>query len=283
MKILVTGKGGAGSWAIRGTQLGSALGATVKPFATQQDFADCDITVVVKRTPPVLLDALVRSGKPWVYDIVDCYPQPQCSGWNKATCISWVRSRLDELGPHGVIWPTHRMRIDCDPEGEFPSIVLPHHHRPEIERNPIREHVKFVGYEGNPKYLSSWHTALDRECQHRGWTFVVNPERLSDVDIVVAFRAGEWNGYAQKHWKSNVKAANAHASGTPFIGQMESGYLETATGCEYWAETPKELSVSFDWLESQSTREQISDRFVQASYPVEKAASELAKFLRTIA
>lgn len=283
MRILFTGKGGAGSFAIRGVQLGAALGATVKPYATQQDFADCDIAVVVKRTPPVLIDALTRSQKRWVFDVVDFFPQPQCSGWNQAQSIAWVRGRLEELDPNGVIWPTHRMRLDCDPNGDFPSMVLPHHHRPQIARNPVREKVQTVGYEGNPKYLSSWGAMLDRECERRGWTFVTNPERLADVDIVVAFRAGEWNGYAQKHYKSNVKLANAHASGTPFIGQMECGYLETATGCEYWAENAKELSVSFDWLESQSTREQVSDRFVQAAYPVEKAASEVAKFLRTIA
>lgn len=282
MKVLVTGKGGAGSFAIRGVQLGAAIGAHVKPYATSQDFAVCDVSFVVKRTPPILLESLTRSRKPWVYDIVDAYPQPQCSGWNSAQCISWVRSRLQELEPNGVIWPTHRMRLDCDPDGEIPGIVLPHHHRPAIERNPIREKVQTVGYEGNPKYLSSWRALLDKECERRGWTFVANPKRLADVDIVVALRAGEWNGYAQKHYKSNVKLANAHASGTPFIGQMECGYLETATGCEYWAENPKELSVSFDWLESQSTREQVSDRFVQAAYPVERAASELTKFLRTI-
>lgn len=283
MKVLFTGKGGAGSFAIRGVQLGGAIGAQVKPYATQQDFADCDIAVVVKRTPPVLMDALRRSQKRWVFDLVDFFPQPQCSGWNRATCISWVRSRIAELNPDGIIWPTHRMRVDCDPDGETPGIVLPHHHRPAIERNSVRETVQTVGYEGNQNYLSSWRGMLDKECERRGWTFVCNPKRLADVDIVVALRAGEWNGYAQKHWKSGVKLANAHASGTAFVGQAECGYMENATGCEYWAENQRELSVSFDWLESQSTREQVSDRFVQAAYPVERAASELTKFLRTIA
>lgn len=276
MRILVTGKGGSsGSWKIRGEQLGAAIHATVKPLATYEDIAKADLTLVVKRTPREVVDAL--KWRRWVWDLVDFYPQPEASAWSRSEAIRFVRDRIGQLQPTAVIWPTERMREDCD-DGR-PGIVLPHHHRPGIQRNPIREAVKVVGYEGRADYLGSWAQRVSAECDRRGWSFVVNPASLADVDIVVAFRNGKWDGYVPRHWKSNVKLANAHGSGTPFIGQVESGYEETASGAEYWAADANSLRMAFDWLESQSTREQVSDRFLAAAYPLQRAAHELGEFL----
>lgn len=106
----------------------------------------------------------------------------------------------------------------------------------------------------------------------------MNPEHLADLDIVLAMRCGQWTSYAAKHWKSNVKLANAHGSGTSFIGQRDCGYTETASGAEYWADAPRDLATCFDWLESQSTREQVADRFTQCAYPVERAAADLMEW-----
>jgi hypothetical protein len=195
MNIIVTGKGGnAGSWKVRGEQLGAALGATVKPYATRADFDAHDVAVVVKR-PVAVITELQRSGKPWVFDLVDFYPQPAASGWGRDTAIAWVRERLRELKPNGIIWPTKRMREDFDTG--LPGIVLPHHHRPGIRRNAIRERIQIVGYEGRPEYLGPWAGIIERECARRGWLFVLNPAELADLDIVVAFRGGEWAGYAR--------------------------------------------------------------------------------------
>lgn len=278
MKLLVTGRGGAGSWTCRGEQLGAALGATVKPFATMADAMACDLAIVVKRTPPDVIQALRRAGTPWVYDIVDAYPQPAASAWTQSQASRWVRAHLRDLQPAATIWPNERMRADCD-VGR-PGFVLPHHHRPGIRLNPVRERVQVVGYEGAPHYLGAWLDVARDLCTARGWRFEVNPRHLADLDIVIAMRGGEWSGYVQRHWKSNVKLANAHGSGTPFVGQQECGYLESATGAEYWAENAAELRVAFDWLEAQSTREQIRDRFVQAALPVDRAAERLAGWLR---
>ena len=66
------------------------------------------------------------------------------------------------------------MREDCDTG--LPGIVLPHHHRVGIERNPIRENITRVGYEGSPGYLGQWERVIRQECQRRGWEFVVNPD-----------------------------------------------------------------------------------------------------------
>lgn len=85
-----------------------------------------------------------------------------------------------------------------------------------------------------------------------------------------------------QNWKPGTKCENAHASGTPFVAFPECGYLEIATGAEYWAEKPADLPICFDWLEDQSAREQIHDRFIRASYSVEDAARDLKAFLEEI-
>lgn len=277
MQILMTGRGTSGSWAIRGQQLGEACGAKVQARAKLSDVQAADVVVVVKRVDDQLLASLRASGKPWAFDVLDCYPQPGCATWGRSEAIAWVQAKVKTLSPTALIWPNARMLEDCGID--LPSLVLPHHHRPGIGKNPIREKVKRVGYEGQPVYLGGWRTALELECERRGWQFTANPEHLADLDIVVAMRGGEWESYAARHWKSNVKLANAHGSGTPFVGQQECGYMETSTGCEYWAESAKDLTMCFDWLETQSTREQVSERFLQRAYSVDQAAAHLQAFL----
>lgn len=273
MKILFTGKGGkAGSWAMRGEQLGAACGADVRPMTSSTGY---DVTVAVKKIPPELMARI--SGK-WVWDIVDAYPQPQSYAWGRTEAINWVQNKIKQLRPTAVIWPNQRMRDDCDTG--IPGLLLPHHHRLRIPINPIRPKVQTVGYEGAESYLGSYRAILEQECARRGWKFVVNPPALADLDIVVAFRSG--GGYVGEHWKSGVKLANAHGSGTPFVGQPECGYLENASGAEYWAQTPSQIATAFDWLEDQGGREAISDRFRQKAFPVEQAAAMLKAFLHEL-
>ncbi len=123
---------------------------------------------------------------------------------------------------------------------------------------------------------------LHKECERRGWYFVVNPPSLSELDIVVAFRGGQWNGYASQHYKSAVKLENAHGSGTPFVGSPDNGYTERASGAEYWATSPEDLTRAFDWLEPQSTREMVADRFVESTYTLDDAAKDLRPFLESL-
>jgi hypothetical protein len=165
------------------------------------------------------------------------------------------------------------MREDCDTG--LPGVVIPHHCRPNSATNPIRETVQIVGYEGSPSYISGWPMA--EICQARGWGFVINPPSLADIDIVVAFRTG--SGYVQRHWKSNVKLANAHGSGTPFIGQRERGYVETQTGLEQWAECLEDLDDCFDRLSGQYHRQTVSKAFLAKRYSVDDAAHDLKGFL----
>lgn len=278
MNLLFTGRGTSGSWSIRGQQLGAACEARVQARAKLADCKAADAIVVVKRVDDELLAALRGSGRPWAFDVLDCYPQPACSTWGRSEAIEWVRARIKALAPTALIWPNERMREDCGTD--LPSLILPHHHRPGIAKNPIREQVRMVGYEGQAEYLGGWRTTLERECEKRGWQFTASPIHLADLDIVVAMRGGGWESYASRHWKSNVKLANAHGSGTPFVGQQECGYMETSTGCEYWAENAHDLRMCFDWLAAKSTREQVSERFLQRAYTVERAAAQLQAFMR---
>lgn len=275
MKLLFTGRGKSGSWAIRGSQIGAAIGATVKQGITVEDCKAADLVVVVKRATDEILAPIRKAGVPWVFDALDFYPQPACSTWNESQAVEWVQSHLPRYAPAAIIWPNERMRRDCDIG--LPGMVLRHHHRPGIKVNPIRAKVQTVGYEGSAAYLGTWRPAIEAECARRGWSFVVNPEHLSDLDIVLAVR--DPSGYVQRHWKSGVKISNAHGSGTPFIGQQEAGYIESSSGCEYWTENVGGLKVCFDWLTDQGARELVSERFLQKAYPVEQAAKDLNAFL----
>ena len=142
--------------------------------------------------------------------------------------------------------------------------------------------MQTIGYEGSPAYLGKWQKLLLNECRDRGWNLYVNQGKHSDFDICVAFRDVQFNGYAQRHWKSNVKLSNCHGSGTPFIGQSESGYLETSTGMEQWVDDPRELRDALDRLTSQHYREEVSRAFIEQPITVQQSAAELQRFIESI-
>lgn len=274
MKTLFTGRGASGSWRIRGCQIASQLGAEAVPNAVN---AEADVAVLVKRVDDRTVRALRSRGAKLTWDIVDAYPQPAGNDWNEREAHAWLAREIDRIKPDALIAATSRMAEDLRPFG-LPVLWLKHHHRPGIRRNPIRERIAVVGYEGSPSYIAKSQGAIRAECERIGARFVVNPDTLADCDVVLALRDAK--GYPPRNWKSGVKLANAHASGTPWIGCTESGYTEIATGCEYWAENQKRLGIALEWLADQSTREQVSDRFVRAAYSVEHAAADLNRFLR---
>jgi hypothetical protein len=277
MKILFTGNGTSGSFQIRGVQLGNACGATVIPKATRQDIKRCDVVVVVKRISEQLLNDIRSSGKPWIYDIIDAYPQPECTAWDRKKAIDWVQTRLKILHPNAVIWPNNCMMYDCDMG--MPGMVLYHHHLPGIAINTIKKDISVIGYEGSRDYIGKWLGPILKECIKRKWEFKINTRQLADMDIVIAVRDDHVNGYAQSHWKSNVKLANAHGSGTPFIGPHERGYIETSTGFEMWADYPEDLSQSFDRLRTQELRQKIQNVFLHNKITVDDCAKQLIGFI----
>jgi hypothetical protein len=143
----------------------------------------------------------------------------------------------------------------------------------------VRARIETVGYEGGERYLDGWRKGIEKDCARRGVRFVVNPASLAELDVVLAVRGDAWCGYAQTHWKSNVKLANAHASGTPFIGTPECGYRETAVGGEVWIEHPRDIGKALDALAPQAVRRRISDQFAAAAIPLERVAVEVLEVL----
>lgn len=280
MKILVTGSGRSGSWQIRGEQLGAAIGATVQPHACDELIRAHDLAIVVKRPPADLVQRIHRAGVPLVWDVVDAWPQPVGNTWGRAECMAWLRQQVAAIRPAAIVAATRVMTWDCEEFFGIPVACMNHHSRPGLQRNPIRDRVQIVGYEGG-NYLGRWREVLQRQCAARGWRFVENPpEGLASLDIVVAFR--EADGYGPKCWKSNVKLANAQGSGTPFIGSPEAGYATTHDGGVRLVATEAGLAGALDELESRDARREASDALFAARIPVDRVASRYACWLREV-
>jgi len=273
--ILITGKGQGGSWQIRGEQLGRAIGARVKPNANIDDVSEAGITVCVKRISTALEGVLRNSGRPWVWDLVDCWPQPAGNRWSREDAIEHIRTRLDYLRPTAVVYATTRMAWDIG----YPGIVVYHHGHPGYMRNPIRKAVERVGYEGDTRYLGRWESILRAECCVRGWEFVTNPGFYASMDIVVAFRDGAFDGYAPKSWKSNVKLANAQITGTPFVASPECGYSETDSGAEFWATDRAVLGKAFDHLADYNLRREASQIMLESAPHLDEIATGYREWL----
>lgn len=254
MKVLVTGSGTSGSWKIRGEQLGAAIGATVIPRASAADVQQCDVVVMVKRVLGGVVEAAQRFKKPLIYDIVDWWPQPEGNQWPISTAIRHTIARLNEVKPAAVIYPNKQM---LDHIG-FRGHVLYHHARLGLSRKEyIPKHVATVGYEGSEAYLSGYmRMVIEDQCRERGWCLEINPSNYLDLDIVVAFRDGHFNGPVPTAWKSNVKLVNAQAAGIAFVGGLERSYQETACVHDRLIENSAlALREAFDELTHQEARQ----------------------------
>lgn len=251
MNVLVLGRGShAGAWKIRGVQLGNAIGATVVNGGLQNmNLVGIDLIVFVKRQLPEDVRRIQQAGIPIVWDIVDSWPQPIGNWWVKEAALHWLRGEIKRIQPKGIVATTQVMAKDCTKHG-IPVLVLPHHARPTQARTPIRDQITTVGYEGSEIYLGHWTDKIRAICKQRSWAFRTNPPTLAELDVVVAMR--EQDGYAVRHWKSNIKLANAQGSGTPCVLNREAGYLETASGAELWADSTGELEVAFEQLHTEN-------------------------------
>lgn len=275
MHLLITGKGTSGSWKIRAEQLGRTIGATVVPNA--RDVASFDQVVLVKRPTADLLQRIHRAGLPLIWDQVDPWPQPVGNGWDRARCMEWLSDQVRAIRPAGIVAPTQAMAHDCEGFG-VPVLALPHHARPGLRQNPIRP-LKVIGYEGGQQYLGRWLPIIQRQCAARGVQFVINPAEVVDVDILLALRDCE--GYAPRHWKSNVKLANAQGSGTPVICNREAGYLETASGAEQWADDEEELAAALDALTPTEARRAAAQTLRAAAPEIDGIAATYLAWLRS--
>ncbi len=221
MNLLICG-GGKGSWEIRGEQLGAACGARVSANPSQADFAWADFCVLVKRHGARYRPAAQAARKPYVWDALDCWRQP----WDNA------------LGPQAAQAALLRQAIEVQAEETIGAteaqaralggVYLPHHSRAGLTPAPACRELRVVAYEGNPAYLGVWARRLADTCARRGLAFVVNPPDLRRADVVVAFRDGQWDGWACRQWKSGVKLVNALAAGRPVLTQRTAAFEEIA-------------------------------------------------------
>lgn len=281
MRILVAGKSTKGAWPIRGEQLGEAIGARVLPNA--RAIEDCDVVIVVKRPKQDLLERIKHYGAPIVWDVVDAYPQPGALEWGKSDCLHWLALEVKRIKPIAIVAATKAMAADCD--FGIPVLALEHHARMQKRINPIRKNVEAVGYEGDARYLGKWQPFLEQECKRRKWRFEVNPKALADLDIVVALR--EARGYAATQWKSNVKLANAQASGTPIIMQRDAGYMETASGAEWLADTQAEVLKALDEMATPDSRDGsprwlAANRMMAVAPHIDSVADKYLQWLRQL-
>jgi hypothetical protein len=275
MVILVTGRSASGSWKIRGEQLGAAIGAHVNP--KPNGMKGYDLVIVVKRPRADVVSRIHARGAPLIWDIVDAWPQPEGNDWTKEKCLEWLRKEVHALKPAALVAATEAMAADCAEFG-LPVLALPHHARPGTKVTPIHDEVGVVGYEGGMNYIAQWWHAIMRECTLRNWIFMAN--HLSSADIVLALR--DQTGYAPRHWKSNVKLANAQYSGTPVICAREQGYLETASGAERWADTPQELAEALDSLTPREARVDAQTRLIACAPTINQIAERYSSWLSAL-
>lgn len=278
MRILITGKGGnSGSWKIRAEQLGAAIGAEIQPLAEVSDCRNADVVVCVKRTPAKVIDAIRASGRPWVWDIVDGWPQP--TTWGADEAIRWLSCELQRLRPTGVVFGTARMQRDAEFSG--PSLVLPHHSWQRHVDRParVRQAVESVGYEGAEAYLGRWRPLIEAQCKRRGWRFVVNGD-LADCDIGIALR--DTGGYPAAHWKPGTKLANLQAIGLPALCSPEEGYHEISSGAEFWVRKASDIEDAFDVLANVETRQAIHVAMRDSLLSIEFIASRYRQWLQRL-
>lgn len=278
MKILFTGKGESASWQIRGVQLGNAAGADVEPMA--QNLRGYDVIVGVKRLPQDLVDAIHKTGARFVWDIVDAFPQRPNDGMSRMQAISWFVSEYKRLRPDSVIWPNKQMAKDCYQYAEAGTLILPHHAWPGQPINEIRPVAKKVGYQGGSRYMDDrLRRHVEKCCAANGMEFVMKTQRLADVDVVLAFRGEAWNSYPQRNWKPGTKLNNAHASGTPFIGDREAGFEEIVCGGEIFLESKNALSDALEVIKPYEYRQAVRNSFLGSFYTLEDAASDFLEWI----
>lgn len=280
MRILVTGNGRFASWTIRGRQLGAAIGATVREDASLPLIRMHDVVVLVKHPGPALLERLHQARACVVWDVVDAWPQPEGNGWGEAASIAWLCDAVKRIAPQALVGATQHMAADARRCFDGPVCCVPHHAREGQPVATTRNTLARVGYEGHCKQLGRWGAIVADECRRRGWQFVHNPATLSEVDVLVALRDAD--GHAARHWKSNVKLANAQRCGVPIVCNRESGYLETASGAECWADEPAELHEAFDRLEDAGTRRDAARRLRRATPLLPDVAGRYRRWLASV-
>lgn len=209
-----------GAWQMRGKQIGAALGAHVTAKPKAEDWTNADVVILVKHAAHRWAHEARECGRRLIWDVLDIWEQPRDNNESAEQLLCDIWNTRDALGISTLIAATRAMADDIG------GIYIPHHSHAGLEPTPVRQRLKVVGYEGNERFLGSWKPALEQACQRLGLKFVINPRNLSKVDLLVAFRGEQWDGWACRQWKSGVKYVNAIAAGRPILTQRHAAFYE---------------------------------------------------------
>lgn len=280
MNILMIGQG-KGSFEVRGKQLGGAIGARVVVAPSDDDVRWADVVVLIKRAAFEWSTLVHRFKKPIVWDALDFWMQPFQNSLDESQSKALLHAMIRAVRPALVIGATEAMAREAH------GVYLPHHHRPGLTPAPARETVSFVGYEGAKKYLGKWGRAVHAECDKRGWIFAVNPENLSNCDILVAFRDSPWDGWMCREWKSGVKLVNAMAAGRPIIAQPSAAWKEIIPMAEVHdmaIHDTSELPAAFDfWPTEMRQRYATNAPYFSEDYSLATIAERYRNILHRVA
>lgn len=274
MNILIVGSG-KGSWSMRGLQLGAALGARVTSAPSDADWRWADRVVLVKRAGVSFAPIARQFSVPIVWDAIDCWNQPADNQCTDRQALALLENQIRAIRPALTIGATRAM---AEAVG---GVYLPHHSWDGLRPLPASERVRTVGYEGNAIYLGAWKKRLEAACAHRGWTFVVNPQDLRAMDILVAFRDGPWDGWMCREWKSGVKVVNAIAAGRPLLSQASAAVREIQPPGSIM-ETVEQLETALDEWSSLRARVSVVEqcRRLAPDYRIEAVAASYREILQ---
>lgn len=276
--FLTSGKPTRGSWQIRGLQIARELGMKAEIDPERAEIERHDLVCIVKKVRPEIFFQFKR--RPIILDILDSWPQPMGNAFSRSQAVAYMKRVISDINPVGVIFPTHKMQEDIGDNGYVSTVI--YHHSRGIEKNSPRIKVGRVGYEGSARYLEEWEEPILEACERLGWEFVVNPEDLTKVDILLSVRGGKWRGYVTDNWKSNVKLANAAGFGIPIISLKEAGAIETQTGGESWIESPIELFDKLSSLSPLDVRVEKSAKLKAGAISISSIAEQYKRFIDSI-
>lgn len=264
-----------GAWQMRGRQLADALGARYTSKPTARDWESSGLIVLVKRAAYRWATEASTCRAPLVWDVLDVWQQPAHNQRRPIEVALEIQAHAQVIGVRRLVGATRVMAAAIG------GAYLSHHCRLGLQPTPPRRRAAVVAYDGSPRYLGSWTSAIERACARLGLRFVVNPSYLGDVDALVAFRGGEWDGEICRLWKSGVKYVNAIASGRPILTQPGAALDEIAPDGAIAINDQAELPDALEGLITLERRELAFEqgRSRARAFTVETVASEYRRLL----
>jgi hypothetical protein len=276
-----------GSWKIRAQQIASTRATwSSAETLTPQAIVDNDVFVAIKRHYRARLGLLKRLGKVVLYDVLDCWQQPQdgllCSDMDKVR--RWFEAWFADLPVDSVIFPNRTMMEDLGHLVPNPVCIY-HHFWPGMKPIEVRRQAQVVGYQGEASYLGPWQRVVERACRRLGLRFETNPRDLRSVDIGLAARGGVHASLMSHRYKSNVKLANFYGAAIPcIVDTAEASYRETDNGEVRFFANAEELEARLEELLPFDTRTRIHRSFleVRQQFTLEAIADRYDDHLRTM-